>query len=491
MAKLNIPLDGFYESDSLPILAQSCNNWFVNVPQSAGALSSPTLFGSAGIDLVLSTGEVKQANRGAHVKSGIPYFLNGEMLYRVDRTFDADSNPVYSAVSLGVIPGTNRAWFADNGTQLMILVDGKGYIVDEASVPVFQEITDPDFLAVGTPETLVYIDSFFVVSTDEKKILKSASNDGLNWNALEFGSAESDPDAIAALHVYNNKLYVMGAEVSSEEFQNLGLPGFPFQRTGFFIDKGCYAPFSVISSNNSFMWVGGGENEGAAIWTLSGNSAQKVSTTAIDAALQDYNDQEISQIFAYSYAQEGAYFVGFSLPDRTFEYNVITGKWNERTSQVVNTKGVTNNTRWRANSIATAYGLTLCGDSQDGRIGTISIDTYSEYGSEIIREFSTQPLSDLGNAISIPYLEITMESGVGDLEVTDPKIRLSTSTDSKKFSNELTRDIGRLGEFYKRSYWTKLGRFPRWAVMKFVMSDKVKPVVVKIEGRVRSATIGQ
>lgn len=490
MAELSIPLDGFYESDSLPILAQQCNNWFVNVPQQAGALSPATLFGCAGISLIASTGEIKQANRGSHVKSGVPYFLNGETLWRLDRTFDVNSNPVYTPAELGTIPGTSRAWFADNGTQLMILVDGKGYIVNEDVLPVFQEITDPDFTANGAPETLVYLDSFFFCSTDEKKIIKSASNDGLNWNALEFGSAESDPDAIAALHVYNNKLYALGAEVSTEEFQNLGLPGFPLQRSGFFIDKGCYAPFSVISSNNSFMWVGGGENEGPAIWTLSGNAAQKVSTTAIDVALQSYTDNEISQIFAYSYAQEGAYFVGFSLPDRTFEYNVVTGKWNERTSQVVNTKGITNITSWRANSIVTAYGLTLCGDSQDGRIGSIDIDTYSEYGQEIIRTFSTQPLSDLGNAISIPYLELTMESGVGDLEIADPKIRLSTSTDSKKFNNELSRDIGKIGEFYKRTYWTKLGRFPRWAVLKFVMSDKVKPVVIKLEARVRSSRIG-
>ncbi len=490
MAELSIPLDGFYESDSLPILAQQCDNWFVNVPQAAGALSPSNLLGCAGIDFIVTSGEIKQANRGAHVKSGIPYFLNGEFLYRLDRTFNEDNIAEYSLIQLGEIPGTERAWFADNGNQLMILVGGKGYIVDESSVPVFQEITDPDFNAVGTPETLVYIDSFFVVSTNEKKILKSASNDGLNWNALEFGSAESDPDAIAAIHVYNNKLYVMGAEVSGEEFQNLGLPGFPFQRTGFFIDKGCYAPFSVISTNNSFMWIGGGENEKAAIWTLSGNAAQKVSTTAVDVALQSYNDQEISRAFAYSYAQEGAYFVGFALPDRTFEFNTVTGKWNERTSQVTNTKGVTNKTAWRANSIVTAYGLTFCGDSQDGRIGSVDIDVYSEYGEEIIRTFSTQPLSDLGNAISIPYLELTMESGVGDFETVEPKIRMSTSSDSKKFANELSRNLGRIGEFYKRTYWTKLGRFPRWAVIKFVMSDKVKPVVIKLEAKVRSSRIG-
>lgn len=491
MPRMTIPIDGgFYESDSLPISAQECVNWFVNVPQTQGALSNGTLFGSAGLSQIATTGEVKNINRGAHVKAGKPYFLNGEKLYRLDRSFDVEGNEVFTTVFLGDIPGEDRAWFADNGKQLMILANGEGYIVDETIIPEFQQITDLDFKANGSPETLVYIDSFFVVSTDEKKIISSDVNDGLSWNALDFSSAESDPDSISALHVYNNKIYVLGSEVSTEEFQNQGLGGFPFQRTGFFIDKGCYAPHSVVSSNNSFMWIGGGKNEKAAIWTLSGNGAQKVSTTAIDSALQDYTFTEIAQAFAYSYAQQGAYFVGFCLPRQTFEYNVVTGKWNERKSQVVNTKGVTENVRWRANSIVTAYGLTLCGDSQDGRIGSIDIDIYSEYGNEIVRAFSTQPLANMGLATSITSLEITMESGVGDFEITDPKIRLSTSNDSKKFNNELMRSIGRIGEYYKRAIWYRLGRFPRWAVFRFVMSDKVKPVVVKLEATGKGAVNG-
>lgn len=490
MPVVNIPLSGFYQSDSLPVANQSCVNFFVNQPQTQ-ALSQSNLFGTAGVFQIATTGELKQANRGSHVKEGKPYFLNGEKLYRLDRALDSLGNETFTPVELGEITGTERAWFADNGKQLMVLVGGKGYIVDESAIPIFQEITDPDFNAVGTPESLVFIDSFFVVSTDEKKILKSAANDGLSWNALDFGSAESDPDAIAALHVYNNKLYALGAEEVSEEFQNQGLGGFPFVRTGFFIDKGCYAPFSVIDTNNSFMWIGGSKNEGAAIWTLAGGGAQKVSTTAIDVSLQNFTLEEISQAFAYSYAKDGHYFVGFSLPSVTYEYNTTTGLWNERQSQITNAKKEVERIRFRANSIVNAYGRVLCGDSQDGRIGVIDVDTYSEYGSEIFREFSTSPLSEFSTPLSVSKVELTMDSGVGDFEIIDPEIRMSTSKDSKKFSDQLGRAIGRRGEFYKRCIWRKLGRFPRWAIFKFSMSDKVKPVVIKLEANVRVGRNGR
>lgn len=491
MPRTPIPIDGgFYESDSLPISSQQCINWYVNAPQTEGALTQGALFGGAGITQIQTTGTINQINRGAHVKAGFPYFLNGTTLIRVDRTVDAFGNESFNNVSLGTIPGTDRVSMADNGKQLMVLIPGgNGYIIDESAGTVFQQITDGDFTANGAPQLVVFVDSFFVVTTDTKKFIKSASNDGLDWNALDFGSAESDPDDIVAPHVHKNKLYIAGSE-TIEEFQNLGVGGFPFGRTGFFIDKGVFAPFSFVESNDTFMFIGGGVNESPAVWALSGNSVQKISTTAIDAALQKFSNEDIKQAFAYSYAQAGAYFVGFSMPSVTFEYNTITGKWNERTSQIVNTKGLTETIRWRVNSIVTAYNKVLCGDSQDGRVGSVEPDTYTEYSGEILRSMTIAPLSNLGNAITITQLEATFESGVGDFTTTDPQVRMSTSFDARTYNNELSRSIGKIGEYFKRAIWYRLGRFPRFAVIKFEMSDPVKPTFIKLEANLRSGSNG-
>lgn len=489
MPKVNLPItNGFYVSDSLPISNQECTNWYVNIPQTEGALSSGNLFGCAGINQIQTTGNANQTNRGSHVKAGLPYFLNGETLIRIDRSLDAEGNEVFTNVQLGLIPGTERVSMADNGKELMILAPGgKGYIVDETSGTPFVEITAPGFTANGNPQQVVFVDSYFVCSTDSKKFIRSDANQGTVWNALNFYSAESDPDDIVGLQVYNNKLFVLGSEVTEEFNNNAGI----FQRTGFFIDKGLYAPFSTISTNNSFMWIGGGTNESPAIWTLQGNSPVKISTTAIDSALQEFDFEEIQQAFAYSYAQNGAYFVGFSLPTRTFEFNTITARWNERKSQIVNSKGVTENIRWRVNSLVTAYNKVLVGDSQDGRIGEVDVDIYSEYGNEIIRTITTQPFSDLGNALIVSELEATFESGVGDHAIENPKVRLSVSNDGKSFNNELTRSIGGIGQYLARAVWYRLGRFSRMTLFKFEMSDPVKPVFIKLEARMRGGNSGR
>ena len=255
--------NGFYVSDSLPIAAQECTNWYPNIAQGQ-ALSPETLFGTPGLVELASSGTLDNENRGAHEMAGKPYFVNGTRLYRLDESGTAD-NPIYDLVFINDIDGTGRVSIADNGTQLMVLVPGgNGYIYNHVT-DAFAQITDTDFTANGNPQHVVFVDGYFCVTTDTKKFIVSALNDGLSYNALDFGTAESDPDDIVAPIVFRNQLFIAGGQ-TIESFQNIGGADFPFQRTGLYLSKGVKAPFSLVNSQNTFMFVGGGENEGPAIW---------------------------------------------------------------------------------------------------------------------------------------------------------------------------------------------------------------------------------
>ena len=72
MPKIPLPIaNGFYSSESLPISAQRCINWYPNIVQSQG-LSQETLFGIPGIRQLTTTGFIS-SNRGVHVMAGICY----------------------------------------------------------------------------------------------------------------------------------------------------------------------------------------------------------------------------------------------------------------------------------------------------------------------------------------------------------------------------------------------------------------------------------
>jgi hypothetical protein len=487
MSKIQLPIaNGFYASESLPISAQRCVNWYPNIVQTE-ALSQETLFGTPGIRQLVTTGVLNEQNRGIHVMGGICFFVNGELLYSLDRTIDGDGNDVFGFTSIGAILGSGPVSMADNGTELMILVPGGLGSIWDGSVFTadLQTSTSGDFQTNGLPQIVVFVDGYFVCTTDSKKFISSGINDGLTWNPLNFGTAEADPDDIRGAFVFQNQLFILGSE-TTQAFQNVGGTGFPFASIqGLVIPKGIFAPFSSVATTNSWMMVGGGVNESPAIWLFTGNGFEKISTTAIDNLLNDYSDSDIEGIVAVNYAEKGAYFTGFSLPDRDIYYDSISGKWHERIS-------FDNGqfTPWRVGFMATAYGRVIVGDSIDGRIGELDSDLYTEYGDTIFRVIIIQPLANLGNAIFVNALELTMQSGSGDLSIVDPMIRMSYSDDAYTYSSELSRSFGKIGEYFKRVIWRRLGRIPRFRVFRFVMTDAVNPTIIKLEADLRGSSRG-
>lgn len=468
---------GFYQSSSLPVSAQECTNYYPHIPD-ASALSQEVLFGTPGITQIATSGpSITDANRGSHRLEGKPYFVNGNSLFRL--------NADHSLDNLGTIEATGRVWIADNGNQMMILVpDGKGYIFTE-SPDTLQEIIDTDFTANGNPQAVVFIDGYFCCTTDEKKFIISALNDGVSWNALDFGTAESSPDGVVVPIVYKNQLFI-GGERTIEAFNNIGGTSFPFQRTGLFLDEGVMAAFSVVSAENTFMFIGGGGDEGPAVWALSGNQTQKVSSQAIDKLLLDLTADELSGVFAWSYGQSGHYFVGFVLPDTTVVYDTTTARWHERKSRIERSDKTFDTLTCRVTAPTRAYGKTYTGDSQDGRIGVMDLSTYFEYTGEIVRTFATQPFQNNMQPFFVPYVELTVESGVGNTDKTDPQMRMQVSRDGgKTWSDERARSMGEVGEYDTRCIWRRNGRAARFDVYRFTMSAPVKPVVIQLTADIK------
>ena len=465
MPKVVLPIaNGYYESDSLPISAQQCTNFYPNIAQ-APALNQETLFGTPGLTQVASASNLDNC-RGAHEMNGVPYFVIGGHLYSMASD--------YTLTQIDAIAGTGRVSMADNGTQMLVLVPGgNGYIYNH-STDTFAQITDADFTANGNPQQVVYIDGYFCLTTDSKKFIVSALNDGLSYNALDFGTAESDPDEIVAPIVFKNQLFIGGSQ-TIEAFQNIGGADFPFQRTGLFLSKGISSPFSIQSIQDTFVFVGAGANESPAIWALNGNSVAKISTTAIDKELSELTEAQIADIYSWAYAEKGAYFVGFALPGTTLVYDTISKRWHERKSFVDGSLGA-----YRVTALVRAYNQLWAGDLVDGRIGLLDQDTYTEYGTEIRRTIVTQPFQNNMQRFSLPELELTVESGVGNSSAVDPKVGLERSTDAKIWDDIKLRSIGKVGEYNRRVIWRRNGSASRFELFRFTISDPVKPVFIQL-----------
>ncbi len=472
---------GLYLSEATPVASELIQGFYVNIPETQGAISDAQLFPVPGLVELTNTG-VSEIGRGAHVMSGIPYFINGTTLYRME------SDKV-TATPLGTIEANPdednaRVSTADNGTQLLIIVPytriGYIYTVAGGLVP----ITSSTFIDTekAAPVIGVFIDSYFVINRDSKEFFHSNVNNGLVYGALDFTSAESDPDKIRSLHVHKSQLFVLGSETTEVYQTSAGTgSGFAFQVIkGFVIPKGISSPFTVTEFNSSFVFIGQGVDETPKVYMFTGSGVTPISTTSIDYLLQQDSDSA-NTAFVWSYSYRGAVFVGFSGDKGTLVYDAkaseLSGSkvWHSRLSS-----GLQGKDRWRVNSLVTAYESLLVSDSESGIIGEIDNDINNDYGNYIGRVFSLQTLENNSEPLFFNSIEAVIDSGQSLINTDEAELFMQYSDNGRTYTSPRPRAAGAQGEYDKKLKWSQLGMTERYRIFKFTCTADVRWVIMKM-----------
>lgn len=462
--------DGFYVSQSTPLLDKRVVNAYPVIPQ-ADAISQRALLRTPGISQFATVAETN--SRGAiKFNDGTPYRVIGNSL------ISTDSSGVIT--NHGTITGTSDVSIDSNGINIAIQdPDGDSYFFTPGTNTL--ELNDGAvFQSFGQAKTVTFKDGFYVYTTTSIFFSSSAKtvNDGKDFNALDFLDAEISPDQLVAGHNNHNQLYILG-ETTIEVFATIATSGFPFQRIpGALIQKGCAAPNSVVDFDNSFLFIGGDVGEKPAIWKAVGSNATKISTSSIDQLIQKNSKEVISKARAFTHAENGNYFAVFTIGDNTFGYDATTSalsgkhEWHERQTGITDGNGFQ---VWRAIHGIKAFGKIQVGDDRSGKIGELDFDTKTEYGDKVERFFTTKPFMADGNTIFSHEIELLMEVGVGDATTPDPQVRMDYSDNGgKTFVSEISKSMGRVGEYKTRIRWTRLGSIPNHRMLRFKMSDPVE-----------------
>lgn len=409
-------------------------------PEQTG--QSITLYGTPGKSLWATIGN--GPIRGGIVVDGFAYIASGREVYKV-----TDLGVGTLLGSLGT--GYGRVYMASNGVDILIVDGASGYTI---TAGVLAEITDADFPRGVT--CCDYVDGFYLVAGDDtQKFYKSAALSGSSWDALDFASAEGDPDTLVRLIVSSREILNFGGK-SLEFWANTGAAGFPFERSGnAFVEQGCAAPHSVAKLDSSVFWLGrSGQGEGI-VWRLNGYTPTRISTHAIEYEIASWSD--ISDAYAWSYVEEGHAFYALSSAsgDITLVYDVASGQWHQRRSR--DGKNVLH--RDRGGVYLYFLGRHLLGDWENGNIYRSSLDTYSDNGDELPRIIRGEHLR-AGKRRFYGQFEAYFETGVGlqSGQGSDPQAVLSVSDDGgRTFHSAASRAIGAVGKYQGRVMWTRLG----------------------------------
>lgn len=480
-----IPIaQGFYVDESRAIAAQECVNLYPHIPATK-TITDAGLIGTSGIGQVAFTA-VNAFNRGGHVMAEIAYTINANKLYKITYTTDSFGVRTYTATDVSgaeTIDGSEFVMTADNGTQLCIIAPDlsgqfNAWIYTEAGGLV--QVTDADF--DGPVSSVCYFDGYFVFNKkDSNKFFISDLRDGFSYNALDFGSGESDPDNNVIIKPLDGLLYVFGNH-TYEQWQDVGGIGFPFQRTSNGNQmKGCYAPLSMTYFNESLIWIGSSYNEKPAIWATQGADSQKLSTPAIDYLLNSGGLEPLRKAYAIRWAERGHNFVAFTVPGVcTVVFDATTNLWHTKQSL----DRFKSPQPWRATCLLNAYSTYLVGDELTGNIGEYNEKIYYEYDDEIRRYFTTPAIDNQGKPFSVYAIELFCDTGNVPVsgQGSVPIIRMSVSKDNgNTYSPEISRTMGLTGEYSAVTNWSRLGRYRKPVIFKWAISEPIKVAIVKAE----------
>ncbi len=453
-----------YKSRALPLSAQRLVNYFAEQAP-PDAKSQVVIFNAPGTKS-FTTG-LAGGVRGTKVMNGVLYVVAGNRVYSV--------NSAGSATSLGTInTSTGRVGLAVNRAtvQELMIVDGAdGWIYDTTNGLV--KIADADF---PTADTVTFQDGYFVVNkTGTGQFFISGLDDGTAWLATDFADAEGAPDEIVAVFSDHRELWVFGQE-TIEIYFNSGNTDFPFERIqGAFIERGCAAAFSVAADDNTLFWLG----DDGIIYRAMGYTPQRISTHAIEEEIRGFTD--LTDAFAFFVTVSGHKFYHISFPNggvsgrdtATFVYDAATKLWHERESLDLG--------YWRGSSYALIYDKHIVGDTFQGRLGELDMDTYDEYGSTMQGILTGPPVAADRRRVFHRRFELDIESGVGDTSgnASDPQVWMDYSDDGGRTYSPRKpfRSMGKIGAYRQRLRWLRLGQ-ARNRVYRVTVADAVKRSIV-------------
>lgn len=458
-----IPLFGIGNTGkSVNVDAQQRLNLYVEVNQDPEK-HVLTLYPTPGLATFVNFGDTPI--RGLYERGNLMYAVHRGKLYSVA----ADG----TTIELGTLLTTaGFVSFSDNGTQLMLVDGANGYIYNFTS-GVFVRITDADFPGGDFVE---FLNGRFIVNKPATgQFFISASYDGLVWDALDFATAESNPDNLQRLIVENGQIVLLG-DKTTEFWGDSGAADFPFSRIGSSaLEWGIAAKLSLAKFMDSLIYLRKNRLGQVQVCVQSGASAQAVSSTAIDKQFAAYSTVSDATGFAYMLAGHPFYQINFPTVSKSWLYDGQSKAWSELSSD---------DGRHRANIHIAFRERSYVSDYATGKLYRLDADAYTDDGATIARQFQSRHQAS-GDLTRISDLWLEMEAGVGlqTGQGSDPQMMMQISRDGgHTWGAELWRSIGKAGQYRARAKWNRIGA-ARDFVFRFRVTDPVKTVFVAAWGK--------
>lgn len=426
------------------------NMYVEKVPQGRGQI---VRIGRPGVQ---KNHSVSGEARGVAYLRGGDYAVIGDGFYRLTTT---------ESIRLGTLQtATGMCSFGENATQIGIC-DGFGLYVWDGTT--FSQTSLP----ISAAGSFAALDGYGVFNDrNSGRFYRTDLNDFTTVGALNFATAESQPDKLKRVFTDHRQIWLFG-ETSIEVWENVGTSGFSFQRVGgVALERGCGGTYSVAAEDNTVFWLG---NDGM-VYRADGYRPARISDEGVERLIGDA--RPYSDAYGWVYAIPGHKFYVLTFPGRlTVAYDIATGAWHQAKT-------------WESASwdIVGPHRLGATVVLGHGGVCQLVPTAYQDNNDILERVAIAPPVYNNGKRIQIDAYWLDCETGIVDPSVS-PSVMLSLAKDGMTFGNVRTRALGAVGDYRRRAVWRNLGIARDWT---FRLSFTDNAPFTVVSGRMDAQVLG-
>lgn len=457
---MSTPLFGLGQQGKSPhVTAQRHLNLYAEITPE-GEKSRVAFYGTPGLRLFVAFGETPV--RGC--------IAVDDALYCVHRGVFWEVNNAGVKTNRGTIATTSgRVRMAYNGTQIA-LVDGAAMYCYTIASAAFVTVASGLF---ANPIDIAYQDGYGIaIFANSQRRQISSPSDFTTWDALDFDSAESNPDGLVRIMPDHGELVCPGS-LTVEFAGNTGAPDYPFSAfKSSSLEYGLVAANSLTKYNDSLVGLFKNEMGQVQVMRMQGHALIPISTQELDHLINSYGSVSNATGLSYMVGGHPMYQINFPSAGKSWLFDSTTTLWSPLEYGL-------DGGRHRAEIRVDYRGQILVSDYDNGNIYILDPETHTDNGTPIKRQIIGRHVFKGHRRSSISRLQLDMETGVGliDGQGADPQAMLQVSKDNgSTWGTELWASMGGIGQRMARVYWNRLGSAYDW-LLKVTITDPIKVVI--------------
>jgi hypothetical protein len=345
-----------------------------------------------GLLSTVGSGPINGLFSKAGTLSGDVFSLSGSALYR-------------GTSSIGALAGTGVVSFAGGYGEILVC---RGSTMRRYNGSI-SNVTFPDSAGV---RAVCFIGSLFVAvrADDSAKFYWSAPLDGSSWDALDFATAEREPDSLLDIASLGDNIWLFG-QSTIEAWSHTGNADLPFTRLeNVAFDKGVMSTGCVVAADNGLFFVG------------SNRSVYRVAE--VPERISDHSIEERILASAtarlFTFQHEGHEFIAVRLATETLLYDCATQQWTEFQ---------TNGGQWIVSCACMVDKVAYLGHQSNGKI--MGWDEWDDLGVEMERRWPWAiPLDDPMSLDNVVFWMNVGQSLVLAGQGSDPVMEVRLSDDA-------------------------------------------------------------